>query len=207
MNKKFTQTSFAASLLSATVLSVALLSTGTARAAKNTDDFSAIKKDIKVISKVLSSSTELENSRSHLRVSGRYLAKQGIVLNITFPHSLSLNFNRSFDFSMPDIPGVPSVEEIEAIVEDSLSHVEGIVDYLDDEEEEDYEEDNRHYAPENDSEASSRNAERRAFRAEQKALRKHQKAMEKQARKLEKQARKLSEEKRAEFMKKNKKRT
>ncbi len=204
MNKKLTSIIFAASLLTITLLTMA-----NAKAANNAEDYSAIKKDIKVISKVLSSSTELEGSRAHLRVSGRYLAKQGIVFNITFPHSSS-GFSGSFNFSMPDIPDtpyladVPSADEIEAIVEESLSQVGVISDYFDDEEDEEHEFVYNN-APESDAESSARDKERRAFRAEQKALRKHQKAMEKKARALEKQARKLSEEKRIEFMQKNKK--
>jgi len=86
------------------------------------NNISGIKKDIKIISKVLESSTELNGTRSKLKVSGNYLAKQGIVLNIRFPRT---SRNRLFFGDYNDFTPVPDVfseGELEQIQEDAMAY-------------------------------------------------------------------------------------
>ncbi len=96
--------------------------------AAGVNNISGIKKDIRVISKVLESSTELKGTRSHLRVSGEYLAKQGIVLKIRFPGVNHFDFNFDHYRSFPSVPVIPEVfspdVDVEAIVAESIAMAE-----------------------------------------------------------------------------------
>jgi myosin heavy subunit len=160
---------------------------------KNID---GIKKDIKVISNLLENSTELDSSRSKIRVSGNYLAKQGMVFKVRFPGSNRLDFNISDFRSFPSPPEAPelfsSEEDLEALVADSMEVAELAMLAPD--------------APEIpfvDFTFSSRdNPERQKLREQQRQLRSQQRELDKKARNLEKEARKNKSNKSTKELKK-----
>ncbi len=84
--------------------------------AENIKNLAGIKKDIRVISRVIESSTELKGSRAKVKVYGEYLAKQGIVLKIHFPRStLTRGFFTGYrDFPVPDVFSERDLIEIQA---------------------------------------------------------------------------------------------
>lgn len=145
-------------------------------------DLSSLKKDIRVISKLLESSTELTGSRAHPRVDGTYLADQGILLSISF-RGLSNRYFSEYAYS-DDIPG-PDPEEISEIVNEAMEQA-------------------RENWPSNIaplppvppvpeiasfSDSSHQSKEMKAYRDEKKAYYNEQRKMMKQIRDMEKSAR------------------
>ncbi len=161
----------------------------------------AIKKDIHVISKIIESSTELKDSHSHPRVKGRYLADQGIVLNVRFPgsgHNLYLVNQGEFDF-----PATPDPEEINLIVTEAMDQAQDnwlenvapmppappLVTYTNS-----FDSDFTGFF--SNSVPGKESKQMKAYRKAIKALRKEQRALAIRARKLAEKVRKLSNKER-----------
>jgi len=161
-------------------------------------NLTGIKKDIKVISKVLESSTELDGSRSRVRVSGDYLAKQGIVLKVRFPGNSHFDFNFSEFGSFPSVSVAPdlfsSESDIEALVADSMEIAELAM-----------------LAPEapevpnvDFSFSTTDTKEKRALRDKQRELHDQQRELARKSRKLAQEARKNELKKQSKEFKKQK---